>query len=138
MGDFQYIDHTADKGFRVRAGTREDLFATSVKGLAALLRGDLNATELDYTRTQHIKAENDDITALLVDFLSEVLTYSHIYKSVFLHTEIRKLTDTEIDVRMSGIDVDYFDEEIKAVTFHQADIRATENGGFETVVVFDI
>ncbi|GAA5520974.1 RtcB family protein [Aliifodinibius salicampi] len=38
MGHFEFIEHTADKGFRVEGTYLRELFDTSVHGLAKLLR----------------------------------------------------------------------------------------------------
>lgn len=141
MGTFKQIHHTADKGFRVRAESLEDLFKTSVKGMAALFREDLydaDPPEGGWAYSRNILVEAGDLTGLLVDFLSEILTLSHIHRVLIMESEIQVLDKTKIEAGIYGIEVDYFDEDIKAVTYHQANIRETKDGRYETVVVFDI
>lgn len=138
MGSFEFIEHTADKGFRVEAKDLKDLFATSVLGLFKLLREDLSpdATEPKISDSLELKAQDE--TALLVDFLSEILTLSHIHKTVFIRSDIKEINSNKVRADIYGIRVDYFDEEIKAVTFHQADIHKNEKGLLQTNIVFDI
>ncbi|MGK7370225.1 MAG: archease [Candidatus Halalkalibacterium sp. M3_1C_030] len=138
MGTYQEIDHPADKGFKVEAKSLQDLFETSVRGLAHMCREDLADSAETASESFIIDVEAEDITGLLVDFLSEILTMSHIQKMVFLKAEIDLLEETKVRAEIYGKKVDYFDEDIKAVTYHQADIRKNGDGNYETTVVFDI
>lgn len=138
MGSYEAIDHTADKGFKVEAEDLKDLFETSVEGLAHMCREDLAESAETASESYIINVEAEDITGLLVDFLSEVLTLSHIHRMVFLKTEIEELNEKSVRAEIYGTEVEYFDEDIKAVTYHQADVQKNKNGGYETVIVFDI
>jgi len=138
MGNYQAIDHTADKGFKVEASSLEELFETSVKGLAKLSRKDLLGNTETVSQSFIIDVEAEDITGLLVEFLSEILTLSHIHKTVFLKAEIETLDEKRVRAKIYGEKVEYFDEDIKAVTYHQAEVRQKESGEFETKLVFDI
>lgn len=138
MGSFEFIEHTADKGFRIEADDLQDLFETSILGLAKLLREDISPNTGDYSLSDNLEVESQDKTALLVDFLSEVLTLSHIYKTVFTGIDIKKISSGHIRADIYGKRVDYFDEVIKAVTYHQVDVRESKNGKFTTNLIFDI
>lgn len=138
MGNFEFIEHTADKGFRVEADDLQGLFTTSVAGLANMLREDLSSDTSNRSISYIVDIEAQDKTALLIDFLSEVLTLSHIHKTVFTRVNIEKITAHNVRAHIYGERVDYFDEEIKAVTFHQADIRQNEFESLETNIIFDI
>lgn len=138
MGHFEFIEHTADKGFRVEAGNLADLFETSVRGLAKLLREDLPVDSNQFSKSQQIEITAQDRTALLVDFLSEILTQCHIQKTVFIQAKIEEISPTKVRAHMYGIPVDYFDEVIKAVTYHQAEIKDSGNATITTNIIFDI
>jgi len=43
-----------------------------------------------------------------------------------------------LDARLFGAHVRKFDEDIKAVTYHEANITHSPTGEFETMIVFDI
>lgn len=137
MGTYQEIDHTADKGFKVEASTIQDLFETSVKGLAHMFRDLVKQSETAH-KSYIIDVEAEDQTGLLVDFLSEILTLSHIHRMIFLKAEIDRLEETNIRAEIYGQKVDHFDEDIKAVTYHKANIQKNENGNYETIIVCDI
>jgi len=138
MGTYREIDHTADKGFKVEAEDLHDLFETSVQGLAYMCREDLAENAETASESYIIDVESEDITGLLVDFLSEILTMSHIHRVVFLKADINELNEKNIRAEIYGKKVDHFDEDIKAVTYHQADIRKNDQGNYETTVVFDV
>lgn len=138
MGEYEFIGHTADKGFKVVADSMADLFKTSVLGLAELLREDIPLDQESYAVSQNVEVEAQDETALLVDFLSKILTISHIKKTVFTGIDIKKMNNNKISADIFGNKVEYFDEVIKAVTYHQANIRIDKDGKLATNIVFDI
>lgn len=70
MPAFEILEHTADTGFRVTAGTFEDLLAASAVGLAGIVMDCGAARPLE---TVEIAASGDDRETLVVNFLNEVL-----------------------------------------------------------------
>jgi len=72
-----------------------------------------------------------------VDFLSAVLTQSDIEHAVFSEVKIKRMTDTEIEAEIFGAKVDKFDEDIKAVTYHSAEVKQ-KNEKWEAMVLFDV
>jgi SHS2 domain-containing protein len=87
---------------------------------------------------REIRITSQDFTALLVDFLSEVLYLSQVNKENYFEAKFTKFTDKEIEAELSGQKVERFNEDIKAVTYHGLDIRQKKDGGWETVILFDI
>nr|WP_281168995.1 archease [Fulvivirga imtechensis] len=85
-----------------------------------------------------MRVSSSNITTLLVDFLNEILTLTHICKAVFSTLQIKQLTDTELNGEVEGIRVKSFDEDVKAVTYYEAQMQANDLGQLETIVVFDI
>lgn len=73
-----------------------------------------------------------------MDFLSEVLYQSQINHAVFPEVKFLKFSDIELEAEIFGSEVDIFDEDIKAVTYHELEIKKSPSGGFETIIVFDI
>lgn len=71
-----------------------------------------------------------DINSLLVDFLSEVLYQSQINKAVYHDVNFLKFSDpstgsrqAELEAEILGDKVKSFDEDIKAVTYHELEIK---------------
>jgi SHS2 domain-containing protein len=79
-----------------------------------------------------------DKTTLLIDFLSDILTASYERKMIFNTLQIKQLTDTPLDAMLLGYSVEQFDDDIKAVTYHEAEVIRNAKGNWETVVIFDI
>ncbi len=135
---YEIIDHTADLGIRVRAESLEGLFET-----AGLTLFDL-VTDLTKVRTVmrfafSLKAEN--LEALFVSWLRELLYLFYGKKMVFGSLEITELDDFSLSVTCWGEKVDparhAFLTEIKAVTYH--DLHVVRAGsGWTASVIFDI
>ena len=87
---------------------------------------------------REIEIESIDITALLIDFLSELLSLMHQNKVLFCKVQFEQLSETYLKAEVSGFEVSGFDEDVKAVTYHEADIKLNEDGEYETAIVLDI
>lgn len=70
MTTFEILSHTADTGFRVTADTFEDLLAAAAGALAGIVMDCRNVQPLE---SLEIAAQGDDLEALVVNFLNEVL-----------------------------------------------------------------
>ena len=139
-GCFAILPHTADIRLKARGDTLKDLFAQAMLGMAYILKKEAcqnfrPAAPLVVERKISIKAPNE--TVLLIDFLSEILTASYEEKAVFCQARFEEISGKEVRAEIFGIKVDGFDEDIKAVTYHQAEVVRTKDG-FEAVVLFDI
>ena len=67
-----------------------------------------------------------------------MLTLAQEEKAVFCVLTLLKLADTEVEASIEGIPAEGFDEDIKAVTYHQAEVHRKEGGEWETLLVLDI
>jgi SHS2 domain-containing protein len=135
----EYLPHTADVRMKIRAKSLGDLFVTGLEGMNKLLKEGFCRQKSNFSKSHRIHIQSNDMTLLLIDFLSEVLTYTHSEKSIFCKVEIIDLKLHEIEVFIYGMSVnDGFDEDIKAVTYHEAEVLQTKDGDWETVVIFDI
>lgn len=72
MGDYIFLEHTADEKFKVTAKSIEDAFATSVIAMHEVLLADkLNTVKSKFEKKVHFKAKK--LTTLLYDFLNEIV-----------------------------------------------------------------
>jgi SHS2 domain-containing protein len=85
-----------------------------------------------------IKISSPDLGALLIDFLSEVLYLIQTNKEIYTNINFKKLTDTELEGKLTGTKTKRFGEDIKAVTYHNLDIRQEKDGTWEATILFDI
>jgi SHS2 domain-containing protein len=139
MPAFRLLPHIADIRIRVTGATQEEVFRSALQGMAYLQKKDYCKEQagLFYVKDKlQIKAA--DITGLLIDFLSEALTLSHINKVVYCEISFHKLSAVEVIATIKGNRVSYFDEDIKAVTYHEAAVKQNNEGQLETVIIFDI
>ena len=137
MKQFSFLDHTADIRMLVEASSLKELLESALEGMNSILYdSDANQTQACDELVVSIKAI--DITAMLIDFLSEVLSHSHINTALYSITKYLNLSDTQIHAELSCRKLQYFNEDIKAVTYHEAKLITNQKGNFETMIVFDI
>ncbi len=145
---YELIEHTADLKIRVWGSSLENLFFEAVLAMMGLIKPLQITNEYEYTNRieREVKVEAPDETALLIGFLSEVLTLSQTHKEIYNRVNFERFfpsTDSgqapvSLEATLEGVRVGEFDEDIKAVTYHEAEVRQNEKGEWETYVVFDI
>jgi SHS2 domain-containing protein len=132
----EILNHTADIRVRITATSLPSLFKESLQAMNQILK-----TENDQGDQASIKkmieVSSFDSTALLIDFLSEVLTETLISNVLFGAVDFINLEETTLMAQLAGYRIDAFDEDIKAVTYHEADV-IENNGTWSTLIVFDI
>lgn len=144
--DFEQISHTADIKIRVFGTTMYNLFRHALIGMFQVVHPKapgctrvhdrLVCKTLPQERVVEITAP--DVTALLVDFLSEALYLSDVYNEAYLDVKIYELTTTKIQATLYGVKITGFEVvELKAVTYHDLDIQQV-HGMWQTDIVFDI
>ena len=136
MNHFELQSHVDDVRMRVKSQNLPELFSQALTGMAELIKP--GAAQLNATIEKQLEVTAPDETALLINFLSDVLTHSHIEKAVFCRVEFSLLSQKHAQATIYGAPVDDFDEDVKAVTFHEADIQQDEQGNYSTIVIFDI
>ena len=131
---YELLPHTADVRLLVRAPSREELFADALRGVMAVAEPQ-GAT--DERERVDVEVDAPDTTTLLVDFLNEALTRSHIRRETYSNVVFRRLTDVSLSAAIEARRVTAFGEDVKAVTLHDAEVRNDE-GEWSVVLVLDI
>ncbi|MFY9484852.1 MAG: archease [Patescibacteria group bacterium] len=122
---------------RATGRTLPELFVSAAAGMFGVMVADpktLNR-EGEFSRAVTVKAM--DTESLLVEWLTELLgivDLENVYLEKFKITELR---DRELTAQLSGVHVDGFSTEIKAVPYHGLEIEQTPQGysaeiGFDT------
>ena len=143
---YKILSHTADLRLEVFGKTIEELFKNSAEALTKILSP---KTIKSGTRNQElvtkVSIESANINTLLVDFLNEILAKSQINKSVYELMSLRVDEDKiKVEAELTGVPVSEFEEDVKAVTYHEVDIKkelGTRNKGqgvWKTKLVIDI
>lgn len=131
---YELVPHTADVRVRVTAASREALFADAMHGMYAAMHAHRGGNAVQHT----IRVDDSaDMTALLVDFLNEVLARAHVAHELFTDVRFTRFEECSLEAELAGVAPASFDEDVKAVTYHEADVRR-EGDAWTTMLVFDI
>ncbi len=121
------FDHTADVGLDARADTFGELLQALAEGMVDVA---IDRETVEPVSKRAVAVESEDREALVVDFLSEVLSAVEVDR--FLPREFRILQADETGVRAELLGEPLDRErhevrtEIKAVTYHQ--LRVSRDG----------
>ncbi len=126
------VEHTADWGLRAWAEDLPALFCTAAEGMYALMDVRL-AKGPEVSREIHLEAA--DLESLLVAFLDELL-YQVENGHAFARMDL-SIAGGRLDGSLRGKPIETRKKEIKAVTFHQLEVRQGPKG-WETTVIFDV
>jgi len=129
----EVIEHTADVRLRIRGASMEELFRDALRGTMQLLHSEPGERTVERT----IEVQAGDRTTLLIDFLNEALSHAHVHRQAYDDVEFLALTDTRVAARLHGRNARAFGQDVKAVTYHEAEIRR-ENGLWSVTIVYDI
>jgi protein archease len=138
MKPYHTFDHTADLGLAINGASEEKLFANAAFAILDIIT-DLNRVEARDAR--RIAVEGDNREDLLINFLREVLYLYNGERWLLKEIRIIRLSEKGLEAEALG---ETFDEqkheirkEIKAVTYHQAEVRQTP-ANWTARVIFDV
>ena len=125
---FEWFEHTADLGIRVRAASLEVLFAEAAEALVATI---VLAPELiEPKEAFSVRLKDDDLAYLLMDWLRELLYRFETSRQVFgtFTTQIRGsiLEATAWGERLDP-DRHGLNHEVKAITYHGLRLEKKED-----------
>ena len=133
------VDHTADAGFEVEAAEIDVLFETAAAALFGMM--------VDLSRVQSepdpvaVRAVGPDLPALLVAWLSELLSVAMSRDMVFCAFEVQSLEPGQVSGRAWGEALNVgrhaFRTEIKAVTHHSLALEQ-RGGRWHARVIVDL
>jgi len=140
--NFRYIEHTADVAIEASGSSIEELFLAAAEGWKEIV---LESPEIQALGKVEINLEQDTGEELLVSFLDELnfqLNTRHwIFSSIKFLAVKNEENTWKLHAVLSGQDIipEKYEikVEIKAVTFHQLEIKHTNNN-YSSIVVFDI
>ena len=133
---YRVVPHTGDYQIEVAGQTLAELFSSALAGLSDFLLARVPTENRPATRTVELSADNP--TELLINFLSEALALSQTNKEIYTTVEFSKLDERQLSAKLIGCRVDKFDDEIKAVTYHGAQVVKNQAGEWQTGILFDI
>jgi SHS2 domain-containing protein len=128
--------HIADIRIRLEAESLEHLFSEGMKSLYDVLQPRRKKEKSNVE--QSINLTGSDITVLLIDFLNAVLSYSLINKCIYNKILVFKSSNEGLHIKIKGYKVATFLKDVKAVTFHEAEVIVSGAGLFQTTIILDI
>ena len=141
--NYETLEHPADLKIKILGENKEELFKNAFMSLTEALKPEKEKGGIEKERV--IEIRSTDLPNLLVDFLSEILYLSQVKKEVYKDIKFRKfpgdskdLQKLEIKADLIGQRVRSFGEDIKAVTYHDLEIRQKSDDSFEATVLFDV
>ena len=135
---YKLIDHTADFGIQVFGSDSQELFTNAALALFDVI------TEMDALRGDDsctIRASGADWSDLMINWLREILYLWNGKERLVKSIRILSLSENKISAKI------FFDAyvphihtintEVKAVTYHQIQVKSSPSG-WEAKVIFDI
>ncbi len=134
---YETLKHTADVRLRVCGKTKEELFEDAAYALLKTMQPEVEDHHVVPIK-RHLTVEAGNITELLVDFLNRILTSAQTNKETYIKVGVHHLHDTDLEAELDAVKADEFGEDVKAVTYHEAEVKQNKEGKWETLLVLDI
>jgi SHS2 domain-containing protein len=134
---YTFLEHTADIRMEVFGESLEEVFSSALEGMTEAIGPIYSDTAAKKVRRE-LDLHSIDATTLLIDFLSEVLFLIQEHKECYEHVEIREIDERTVKAILKGRTITKTKDEIKGVTFHDADLVQDQEGTWRSVIVFDV
>ncbi len=134
---YQFLEHTADIGIRVKADALAELFtnaALAAFDIIAEKKGESgNVMELFLTQ------EAGDVAELLVNWLNELLSLAASKEVIFTQISLQEIDEHGLKAVCFAEDADMFrmKTEIKAATYHGLIVERSK-AGWSAEIIFDV
>jgi SHS2 domain-containing protein len=136
-GTYQFEPHTGEVQIRIEGSSLPELFEEAGYALAELMLGEeLPETPPD-AEQEFVMLEAADTEALLVDWLSELISRADVNKRVYTHLVVDELSERTLRARIRGYTPTVLKTAVKAATFHGLEILEHEDR-FTATVVLDV
>ena len=131
---FREHAHTADWELEAWAPDLPTLLEQAARGMYALSGVRLEATS---PQERSLSFRSADAEGLLVRFLTELLWLEQVDRLAFDRFDIHVDERFSLLAKLGGALITSLDKEIKAVTYHQLEVKATPHG-LQVNIVFDV
>ena len=141
MKRWEHYEHTADIGIRGYGDTLEEAFEAVATALFDVM---VDVRKVDRKEMREIEVEGEDLYALLYSFLEELLILHDTEGLVFGDFEVgieKTKEGYKLKAKAYGESLSEKHEpkeEVKAITYHEMNIKQFEDGTWMTQLVPDI
>ena len=139
MKPYEYVEHTADMGLRVRGKNLSELLTNAAQGLFETIAVVDTVDETDSVKIHLTAASVED---LFVGWLDELIFQHETQEIFFKRADIHRCSERKVSATVYGEPVD-FDKhevytEIKSVTYHQLQVVQKDDSSWFAQVIFDL
>lgn len=139
---YEFIEHTADIGIKIKAGGLKGLFRQSALVMFEIIAEKnplIPASRQRKIKKFMIKQQADNIEELFVNWLNELLSLSAVKGLIFFDFKINKLSENLLQAAASGESAKNYkvNAEIKAATYHELKIEKSKTG-WQAQIIFDV
>jgi len=138
MKRFEILDHTADIGIIVYGEDLKALFENAGKAFFHLIT---DLRKVRHRTERKIVVKGESLDRLIVDWLSELLYLHDVENLLFKEFEVESVGEDGLKAIAKGEPfqegVHAIKTEVKAVTYHQLEVRK-KNGGWRAQVILDL
>ena len=131
--NFREVEHTGDISLEIWAEDLLSLFITSADGMYYQLG--VKKQEKSQAIIKEIDISEEDLDSLLVSFMNELLFY--VEQGIFFQDFNIQIKGNSLSGLLKGKMIHSIQREIKAVTYHNLEIKIVE-GKYLAQLVFDI
>ncbi len=135
---YEIFDHTADAGIRARAASLPELLQPATDGLYAVIGELVPGAKPESLR---IELAEEDMPILLRDYLAELLVVFERDHRVASEVRVDEFDAGRLQATVTTHTLDrersVLHREVKAITYHELDIRPID-GGVEATIIVDI
>ncbi len=133
---YEYFEHTADLGLRIRATSLDLLFVEAARALFAAIVEDLQSVRT--VQRFDVTLPTDDVEYVLFDWLKSLLLEFDVKHMLFGRFEAR-IEDGKLTAAAWGEPLDRdrhaLEHEVKAITYHGLKVEQTPDGWLAEVIV---
>ena len=139
MKPYEYVEHTADMGLRVRGTNLSEFLTNAAQGLFETIAV---VETVDEIASIQIRLTAESVEDLFVAWLDELI-FQHETKEIFFkRAAVQQCSETEVSATVYGEPAN-FDKhevytEIKSVTYHQLQVVQKPDGSWFAQVIFDL
>ena len=139
MKPYEYLEHTADMGLRVRGTNLSELLTNAAQGLFEAIAV---LETVDETVSIEIDLTAESVEELFVAWLDDLIFRHETEEVFFKRAAVQWCSETELSATVYGEPVN-FDKhavytEIKSVTYHQLQVVKKDDGNWFAQVIFDL
>ena len=135
MKNFEYFDVTADIGFISYGKDMNEAFENAGLAIFNIIS---DTSDISHEKEITFEVDSEDDVSLFYDYLEELLFYHEIEFMLFseFHVEIDEKLHLKATIKGEEINWDKHERktEIKAITYHQMDVKKTDHVELRAIV----